>query len=59
MIELFQVVITIVGSVAGAFLGVRVSIARLETRMASMERELNVQAGRLDRLEAPHFKDRS
>jgi cell division protein FtsL len=58
VIEALQIVITIVVSVASAYLSVRIALARLDERIASIERELTQRGERLNRLEAPHFKHR-
>ena len=48
--------LSVVGSLVGAFFGVRIAIARLETRTSHIEKELDKIDIRLSRIEQTHFK---
>lgn len=58
----FQVVLsalTVLGSLLGAFWGVRVSIARIEEKQRGQEFQLLKLIERVERLEQPHFQGRN
>lgn len=56
--QIFQLVVsllTILGSVAGAVYGVKISVARVEEKVSAQGKELDEMRRRLERLETSHW----